>query len=77
MQASRLDNRSGDARVFGRESEKRFRHAVRLKRFGGVSGVVSEPGPGLTHDSADAVEVVLLPACRPGPSSWHPPVLPV
>jgi hypothetical protein len=30
-------------------------------------GVVSEPGPGLTHDSADAVEVVLLPACRPGP----------
>src|SRR6516225_292306 len=34
-------------------------------------------GPGLTCDLANAVEVVLLPACRPGPSSWHPPALPV
>jgi arginase len=38
---------------------------------------VTSLGPGLTCDPADAVEVVLLPACRPGPSSRHLPALPV
>jgi hypothetical protein len=54
-------------RIFGRESRERFTTRRPLPEVWGVQGVVPEPGSGLTYDSADAAEVVLLPACRPGP----------
>ena len=48
-----------------------------LPRLWPGMGVGSGPGPGLTSESADAARAVLITICRPGPSLWHPPALPV
>src|SRR5215470_14962019 len=65
----------GEERVIGREDVDSA-PALPPRSWFSV-GVGSGPGPGLTSESADAVRAVLITICRPGPSLWHLPALPV
>ena len=81
-----------DARVItgGVDTHTGLHVAAALDRIGGLLGVQEFPATAAGYAEllgwlrslgnlalAGAVEVVLLPACRPGPGSWHPPALPV